>query len=204
MDQSKSFLIVLFHCVLFFLFGDGFVMAQTFQKDKLVSDQQIENSLPLALWEERSDTGRSIVNKNQIGIDLGVLLPLPQFLSYVRRVNNTNLSIGGGVGFVWELNSHSFEGNIWEARHVVVFARYQFFQALQVDVGPTLLSYYYADDCSDCSGTFVGVHSAAMVGHRFLFFGPCVRVGWADDRKYGSAFGAIWNLQARVVIPWGK
>jgi hypothetical protein len=200
MDQSKSLFIIFLAVCCLSNSSMNLLFSQTLQRSQLVPDQQNETPPPLDLLEETEATQRTFVNKNQISLDV----LLTHFLFYVRRVGNTNLSIGGGLGFAWELNSHSFERNIWEAGHIVVFGRYQFSQVLQVDIGPTLLNYYWTDDCSECSGTFLGLHTAVMIGYRSVFIGPCLRLGWADDRKYGSEFGTIWSFQARFVVSWGK
>ena len=42
----------------------------------------------------------------------------------------------------------------------------------QLEIGPTLLRYRWADDCSECTGSLVGVHAAAMVGNGTFWLGP--------------------------------
>ncbi|MFQ5652596.1 MAG: hypothetical protein ACE5IY_21900 [bacterium] len=168
-----------------------------------VSDQQIRT---LIIDSDLSQGGLAAtstkVNKNQFALDVGGLLN--HSISYARRVGDTNLSVGVGLGFGWELNSHSFERDIWNAGHIVVFGRYQLSNTLQVDLGPTLLGYVWADDCSECTDTFVGLQLVALAGYRFVFIGPWVRTGFADDRKHGSEFGTIWGLQARLALSWGR
>ena len=140
------------------------------------------------------------IKKNQVALDVrGRLI---HSLSYARRVGDTSLSFGGGLGFGWELNRHTFERNIWEASHIEIFARFQPFQGLQLDFGPTLLGYIWTDDCSECTGTFVGFYFSAVIGHKFIFGGPWFRIGFANDSRHGSEFGAILGLQARLVLSW--
>ena len=124
-------------------------------------------------------------------------------VSLARRVGATNLTFGGGFGY-GSFYSHSFERNIYLAVHYVAFARYQPFEALQLDFGPTLIGYFWTDDCSECAGRFVGLYFSAGLGHRFVFAGPWVRIGFADDRRHGSEFGTIWGLQVRLALSWGK
>lgn len=178
------------------------LFAQTHQKAEFVSEQQSKMLIDSPVVEEGTTTEQNQVGKNQITLDVGGRFI--HSLSYARRVGDTNLSVGGGLGFGWELNSHNFERNIWDALHIVVFGRYQPSQALQVDLGPTLLRYVWTDDCSECTGTFVGLHLVAVAGYRYVFVGPWVRIGFADDRRYGSEFGSIWGLQARLFLHWGR
>ncbi len=139
--------------------------------------------------------------RNQIALDGGSLLAFSA--SYVRRVGDTELSAGGGIGFAWELNFHDFDANIWEALHIELFLRYWLQRVLQIDLGATALRYYWTDDCSACTGAFWGFHSAAMVGYRVIFVGANGRLGWASDDRHGSEFGAIVSPELRIVLPWG-
>ena len=158
---------------------------------------------PRALYSQDNDTIRFYTfKKNQIGIDIGGYYDFS--LNYSRRIVNSNFSVGGGFGFAFELNDHSFDRNIWEAGHIIIFARYQYSDFVQIDAGPTFLGYLYADDCNECSGSFVGFQTSASFGYKFVFVGPNVRLGWADDNKHGTAFGIIWNLQLRIIVGWGR
>lgn len=189
-------LIVCYTLFCCYCLSSSMLFAQPFQKEKFFSVHEVE------LLEQVAHAENVSLKRNQIALDSGGRLN--HSLSYARRVGNTNLSIGGGLGFAWELNTHSFERNIWEALHVTIFGRYQLPPVLQVDVGPILFAYVWTDDCSECAGTFVGLHTVALVGYRYLFFGPWIRVGWADDNRHGSEFGSIWGLQTRLAIPWGQ
>ena len=75
---------------------------------------------------------------------------------------------------------------------------------LHADVGLTGARYLWADDCSGCSGTFVGVRSAVLVGYGMVFVGPEVAAGWASDDRHGSELGILWGAQARLVVGWGR
>jgi hypothetical protein len=86
----------------------------------------------------------------------------------------------------------------------VVFARLQPSQGLQVEIGPTILRYFWADDCSECSGALIGLRSVAVVGYRFVFAGPTVVLGWARDNRNGTEFGAVYGVQVRFVLAWGR
>ncbi len=186
----------------FLMSGLAVAQVQTQGTAEPASVQQIETVAYLEILEEEKTVEKKKINKNQIALDVGG--ELIYSLSYVRRVGGTNLSLGGRLGFGWEFNSHSFDRNIWEAPHVEIFARYQPFQGLQLDSGPTLMSYIYTDDCSECTGTFLGIYLAAGVGYGPLFVGPWVRIGSADDRRHGSEFGTIWSIHVRLALSWGK
>lgn len=201
MVKSKSLSIILY--ILFFssCLLPCFLFAQNPQKGEFVADQQIDMLTDSEISTKGMEVKNSIVSKNQISLEAGGILIYN--LAYARRFKNTNWSVGGGVGFGWELNWNSLERNIWNAINVTGFVRYQYSKMLQVETGPTLLGYTWTDDCSECNGTFVGLQSAAMIGYKFVFLGPGLWTGWANDDKYGSEFGAIWILQLRLVIPWG-
>lgn len=146
------------------------------------SSHQLENSTP----------------RNQIALDAGVLLAFSP--SYVRRLNNRELDVGVGLGFAWELNLNTFNANIWNALFLAGFVRYQVAPVLHFDLGATVLMYDSADDGGGFAETFLGLHSAVMVGYRFVFIGTNVRCGWLSE---GSEFGGIISPQVRIVIPWG-
>jgi len=152
---------------------------------------------------EIPDTGNALtssgIKKNQISIDLGALT---FFIAYAHRIQNTKWSFGGGLGFAWELNQHSFERNVYEPGYIAAFIRYQYSHIFQFDIGPTLMRYFWTDDCSECRGTFVGLQTTASVGYKFVFLTPCLWVGSASDDRHGSEFGTIWNIQLRFLIPW--
>lgn len=145
--------------------------------------------------------GENRLPRNQLALEAGDLLAFS--VSYVRRIIDTDFGVGAGVGFAWELNRHNFNANIWEATHGEVFVRYQLERLVQLDLGVTAMRYFWTDDCSECMGTFFGLHSAAMVGYRYFFVGVNARLGWKNDDWYGSEFGVILSPQVRVVVPWG-
>lgn len=155
----------------------------------------------LARQAGNDSAARILPNTNQLNLDGGSLLAFS--LAYTHRLGSTPWGVGGGIGFAWELNSKSFERNIWNATHAEVLFRFQPVPQVQFDAGPTWMSYDWADDCSDCSGKFFGGHFAFMFGYRYFFFGVNVRVGRANDDRFGSAFGNIVSPQLRVAIPWG-
>ena len=102
----------------------------------------------------------SAIRRNQFSVDIGVL---QGGLSYGRQIGHGHFSIGGGVWGSWEPWS-TFEGNVREPLGVELFVRARPSRDLQLELGPSLLRYHWADDCSECTGTFAGVHAAAMVG----------------------------------------
>jgi len=144
--------------------------------------------------------GPELVSRNQVALEVGII---SVGLSYARRVGGGPLSIGAGLWGAWE-PAHTFDRTVWEPVGFVVFARYSRPPWLQVDLGPGLLTYVWADDCSECSGTFVGVRFAARLGYRFVFLGPEVWVGSASDRPNGAEFGAMVGAQLRFVVGWGR
>jgi hypothetical protein len=140
------------------------------------------------------------VSRNQVALEVGII---SVGVSYARRVGAGPLSIGAGL---WGAGApaNTFDRNVWDPVGIVVFARYSRPPWLQVDLGPGLLTYVWTDDCSECSGTFVGLRFAARLGYRFVFLGPEVWVGSASDRPNGAEFGAMVGAQLRFVVGWGR
>jgi hypothetical protein len=139
------------------------------------------------------------IRRNHIAVDVGIL---HGGLSYARRVSQ-KFSIGGGVWGAWE-PWNSFEGNVWEPVGVELFVRAHPSPDVHLEVGPSVLRYYWADDCSECSGTFTGVRTAAMVGKGIFSLGPTVRFGRVTGGSSGSEMGIIWGIQARLLFGWGE
>lgn len=171
------------------------LFSQTVPTETYYIGQQIE------LAQQEKTTGLTKPKKNQLAFDVGGRLNFS--LSYARRIGDTNFSCGGGLGY-GSFYSHSFEGNIFATSHVELFARYQPSQGLQLDFGATGIGYYWTDDCSECTGTFIGLYFSAGIGHRIVFIGPWLRIGYASDNRNRSGFGIIRGLQLRWVIGWGK
>ena len=162
----------------------------------LAAQEALPSAQPFASITENAAPG--LGSRNQVALDVGIL---SGGLSYTRRIGVTPFSLGAGVWGAWEPPS-SFDRNVWEPLGLVAFGRYQPMAWLHTDVGLTGARYLWADDCSECSGTFVGVRSAALVGYRMLFLGPEVSAGRASDERNGSEFGVIWGVQARLVFGW--
>jgi hypothetical protein len=93
--------------------------------------------------------------KNHFSVDVGLL---QGGLSYARRLGHGQFSIGGGVWGAWEPWS-SFEGSVFEPLGAELFVRAHPSRAVQLELGPSLLRYRWADDCSECTGTFTGVRA---------------------------------------------
>ena len=157
---------------------------------------------PLPLHAQGTPNQAPLIKKNQFGIDVGG--PLNWSFSYVRRTSARALSIGGSVGFGWELNLHTLDRNIWDALYVQAIGRYQPTPVLQFDAGPTLLNYYWADDCGECHGMFFGLQVRAGIGNPTFSLGMTTLLGLADDDRNGVTLGAIWLPNLRIVIPWGN
>lgn len=71
---------------------------------------------------------------------------------------------------------------------------------LQLEAGPSVLYYLWADDCGECSGIFMGLRGAAWVGHRFAFVGPTLRLGWAAAADRPDAIGLVFGLELRLFL----
>jgi hypothetical protein len=138
--------------------------------------------------------------RNEVALDIGYVAG---GLSFARRVGESRWSIGAGLWGAWE-PPNTFDRDVLEPLGVVVFGRYQPLPWLHADVGLTGARYQWADDRSDCSGTFVGVRTAILAGHRFIFIGPEVSAGVVNDDLHGSDFGAIWGAQRRLVFRCGR
>lgn len=141
---------------------------------------------------------RDSKRNNQLALDVGRVYAFS--LSYARRIRDTNLLFGFGVGGAWEENSHTFSKNIWNVLHAELFARYQHFDFFHLDLGATLLGFSPHDD-DERRGDFIGGYVAAMFGYRYVFGGLNVRFGEAEDYR-GSESGIILSPVLRIVIPW--
>jgi hypothetical protein len=84
-----------------------------------------------------------------------------------------------------------------------LFVRVRTSGATQVEIGPSLLRYRWADDCGECTGTFAGVHAAAMVGTGSFWLGPTARYGVVSGGPAGSESGFMWGIQGRLQFSWG-
>ena len=157
--------------------------------------------LPGPLWGQADSTARTdslAAKRYQFTIDVGVL---ELGLAYGQRVAFGRLSLGAGVWVAWQ-PSETFDRSFFEPRGVELFARYQISRYAQAEVGPSFLRYAYADDCSRCTGSFLGVHGAALVGgHRFLF-GPTIRYGRVTGGPDPAETGFVYGLQMRILFGW--
>ena len=113
------------------------------------------------------------------------------------------LSIGGGVWAAYEPWS-SFEENVFNAAGGSLLLRLHAHEIVHFDLGPTVLTYQRADDCSGCRGTFVGGHGAAMLGNGAFWIGPTARVGWLSGSATDRRLGILWGVQGRLLFSWGK
>ena len=138
--------------------------------------------------------------RHEIALDLGLLAGAR---SYAHSPGVGPVGVGAGVWGAWEPRS-TFDRNVWEPLGIELFARHWPRPWLHVEVGATGARYLWADDCSDCSGTFVGGQSAAFVGWRGVFIGPEMSIGRASDREHGSELGVIWGVRARLLRGWER
>jgi hypothetical protein len=144
--------------------------------------------------------GRDAVSRHQVGVEVGIL---SGGLSYARRLADTRFSVGAGLWGAWEPASE-FDRNVWEPFGAIAFARASPSRWIQADLGVAVLRYLWADDCSECTGTFVGLRFAARIGYRFIHIGPDAWVGSVSDERYGSDFGALFDIALRATIGWGR
>jgi hypothetical protein len=150
--------------------------------------------------EAQSPPSHWTPGRNQIGLDGGVL---SGGVSFARRLGPSRFGLGGGIWYAWE-PKHDFDRNVWETGSVHGFVRYWLPPVLQIEAGPAVLQYVWSDDCSDCNGSFAGVRLAGKAGYRYVFVGPAVWIGWVSDRRYGSQFGTIIDLQITITIGFGR
>jgi hypothetical protein len=141
-----------------------------------------------------------VIRKNHFSVDVG---PLQAGLSYARRVGQGPFSIGGGVWGAWD-PWNSFEGSVFQPMGAELFVRAHPSRAAQFELGPSLLRYHWADDCSECTGTFAGVRAAAMVGQGIFSLGPTIRLGRITGHPSGGETGILWGIQARLLFSWGE
>ena len=141
----------------------------------------------------------NVTGRNQLALDIGVL---EAGLSYARRIGRGPYSIGAGLRGAWE-PWNSFDQSVFEPMGGELFVRVQASGATHLELGPTLLRYRWADDCSECTGTFAGVHAAAMTGTGSLSLGPTARYGVLTGAPTGSEAGFMWGIRGRILISWG-
>ena len=139
------------------------------------------------------------IRNNQFAVDVGIL---QGGLSYAHRVSQ-KLSVGGGVWGAWEPWT-SFESNVFEPIGVELFVRAHPSREVHLEIGPSVLRYQSADDCSECSDTFTGIRTAAMVGTGLFSLGPTARFGGITGGPSGSELGASWGFQLRLLFGWGE
>ena len=137
---------------------------------------------------------RNPAGKHQIALDIGVL---EGGLSYARRIGSGRFALGGRLSAAWE-PWNSFEASVFQPMGGELFLRYHPTRELQLELGPSVLRYNWADDCSECSGTFAGVYVSAMVGKGIFSLGPTARVGALTGAPSGNEMGMLWGFQARL------
>ena len=97
----------------------------------------------------------------------------------------------------------SFHQTLIEPVGIDLFVRAQPSRLTQFEIGPSLLRYRWADDCSECGGTFAGIQAAAMIGSGKVWIGPTVRFGRVSGRPSSDPeTGVIWGVKARLLFSW--
>ena len=119
--------------------------------------------------------GTGLPRRNQISLDIGVL---EAGISYARRLGHGPVSLGGGLRGAWE-PWNTFEQSLFQPAGAELFVRVRPSAAAQFEFGPSLLGYRWADDCSECSGTFAGLHAA---GGCLLEDGPYLQQPFTPSR----------------------
>lgn len=140
------------------------------------------------------------VARHQVTVDIGVL---SAGIAYGHRLGTGPLTVGGGVWAAWEPAS-TIDPEFFQPVGVELFVRSQLSPNVQVEAGPSVLYYVWADDCGECGGLFVGLRGAAMVGHRFAYFGPSLRLGWAAAAEQPDGLGLVFALQVRLFFGWER
>jgi hypothetical protein len=164
-----------------------------------VAAQSRASYVPVFDVAQAAPTG-AVHARSQLSLEAGYV---SAGLSLARRIGSGPLSVGAGVWGSWEPPS-SFEKNVWEPMGVTLFGRYAPVPWLHADLGATAARYLWTDDCSECTGTFVGLRSSLMVGYRgFVFVGPDLALGRASDDRFGAEWGALLGAQLRLVLGWG-
>jgi hypothetical protein len=143
---------------------------------------------------------QSAIRRDHFSIDIGLL---QGGFSYARRIGHGRFSVGGGVWGAWE-PWDSFDGSMFQPIGVEAFARMHPSREVHVELGPSLLRYHWADDCSACTGTFAGVRAMAMMGTGVFSLGPSVRLGRTTGNPEGSETGILWGIQLRLLFSWGS
>ena len=147
-----------------------------------------------------SGPARGAIGKHHFALDVGWL---EGGLSYAHRIGHGRYALGGRIWTAWE-PWNSFEANVWEPIGGELFVRYHPSDEVQLELGPSLLRYLWADDCSGCSGTFVGAHTAAMVGKGILSVGPTGRCGVLNGAPSGGEVGILLGFQGRLRFSGGS
>ena len=140
------------------------------------------------------------IKRHQLSLDAGYL---SAGLAYARRIGSSRTSLGGGLWWAWEPRT-TFDQNIYEPLGGELFVRYQPLPLVQVEAGPSVLRYFWTDDCGECTGTFLGGRATALLGYRVVFLGASVRMGHAAGGPTRSEFGLIWNLHVRLALGFGR
>jgi hypothetical protein len=146
-----------------------------------------------------SEPGRAAVGKHQIALDLGLL---EGGLSYARRIGEGRFAFGGRFSAAWE-PWNTFDANVFEPLGGELFVRYEPNREVQLEAGPSLLRYRWADECSECSGTFAGAYASAMVGKGIFSIGPALRFGVLSGAPSGTEAGFLFGFQGRLRFTTG-
>ena len=132
---------------------------------------------------------------NQFGIELGIL---SGSVSYAHKFSK-NWLWGLNLGYVWEDNLNTFDTNIWEVFHGEFFTRFQSSYYFNLDLGASAFIYSPCDECDE-KGFFAGGYVRALIGYKFIFLAPHIRMGVTSDYR-GTELGAIFTpLVVKLVI----
>jgi hypothetical protein len=98
---------------------------------------------------------------------------------------------------------NTFEQNVLEPMGGELFVRFHPSDDVHLELGPSLLRYHWTDDCSECTGTFAGIHAAAMVGKGVFSLGPTAKFGVLSGGPSGNEAGMLWGFQGRLMFSGG-
>jgi hypothetical protein len=137
--------------------------------------------------------------RNEISVGAGILTAE---LAYARRLGSSPVSVGAGVWGAWEPPT-TFGRDVLEPLGATVFAR------LRRARGPRRRRPHRRRYLRTTTARSARARSRACAPLRWWAIAgsssaPRVAVGTARDERNGSDFGAIWGVQARLVLGWGR
>jgi len=144
--------------------------------------------------------GDAALRKHFVSVDIGVL---QGGLGYARRIGRGPFAVGAGVWAAWDPWT-TVEQSVFYPMGGELFVRYHPSELAHLEIGPSLLRYRWADDCSECAGTFYGARASVMFGKGAFWVGPTARFGVLTGAPTGDETGLLWGVQGRLLFSWGE